>query len=457
MDISLLTICPKCKKHLMLTIESENIHINCQCGYDNTHNIKEGISIANNYKNINENINQFSTLLNKINEGYLHLLSYFQSLKNEHINQLKYLINQIESSYEQSIQRNNSILSLLQILIYNYDGSSEMKKSIVRNHINIYKCDNSNKPENVIKYFNQYNINKKENGSEIINDLKTINIIEKHTLQVTSLLLLKNKKIASCSTDKTIRVYDPDNGYKCDEVLNRHSNSIVSICELDNGTIVSCSWDKSIIIGDSIIKNAHTNCINKVITLPNNRIASCAGQTIKIWKSVPPYNENDSLIKILQGHLKWVVSLLYIKDRDILLSVSLDNSLRLWNMSTYQCYKIIDGVEISWNNSLYQIDNDRVIIGGKNKFSIINIDKCVIEKTIEDNVFENVRCFLKLRDNNTILCGCDNGLFCFYNMNKEEYRTTINNHNKSISDLLQIDDSTFLSCSFDGTIKIWNY
>ena len=456
MDITLLTSCPQCQKHPMLTIESEYIYINCQCGYDNMHSIKDGISISNNNKNINANIIQFNTLLNEINEGYLHLLTYFQSLKNDTINQLRYLINMVESSYEQSIQRNNSILSLLQILIYNYDGSAEMKKSIIQNHINIYKCDINNKPEDVIHYFNQYKI-KKDPVIKYLNEIQNKYIIEKHTSQVTSLLLLKNKKIASCSNDKTIRVYDPNNGYKCEEVFNRHSNSIVSICELDDGTIVSCSWDKSIIIGDYSIKNAHSNYINKVITLPNNRIASCAGQTIKVWKSEPPYNENDNLIKILQGHLKWVVSILYIQEMDILLSVSLDNTIRLWNMSTYQCSKVIDGVEISWNNALYRIDNDRVIIGGKNKFSIINIDKCVIETTIEDRAFENVRCFLKLRDNKTILCGCDNGLFCFYNMNTGEHKTTMNNHNKSISDLLRIDDNTFLSCSFDGTIKIWNY
>ena len=67
-----------------------------------------------------------------------------------------------------------------------------------------------------------------------------------------------------------------------------------------------------------------------------------------------------------------------------------------------------------WNNSLYQIDNDRVIVGGVNYFSIVNIDKCIIEKTIEDKSLKGVCCFVKLRDANTILCGCDDGTFCFY-------------------------------------------
>ena len=62
-----------------------------------------------------------------------------------------------------------------------------------------------------------------------------------------------------------------------------------------------------------------------------------------------------------------------------------------------------------------------------------------------------------MRDNKTILCGCSDGLFIFYNMNTGQYKTTENNHNKDITDLLVIDDNTFLSCSCDNTIKVWTY
>ena len=132
--------------------------------------------------------------------------------------------------------------------------------------------------------------------------------------------------------------------------------------------------------------------------------------------------------------------------------------LHLWNMSTYQCDKVIEGVKCCNNyNSLYQIDKDRVIVGGSDSFSIVNIDKCVIENRIKDESINYVDCFLKLRDNKTILCGCYNGIFCFYDMNTEQYKITKNNHKGSISDLFLIDDNTFLSCSYDNTIKVWKY
>ena len=98
-----------------------------------------------------------------------------------------------------------------------------------------------------------------------------------------------------------------------------------------------------------------------------------------------------------------------------------------------------------------------MIVGGGNSFSIVNIDKCIIEKRIEDESIGNVECFLKLRDNKTILCGCQYGIFCFYDMNTEQYKITKNNHKGYINDLLLIDDNTFLSCSWDTTIKVWRY
>ena len=87
----------------------------------------------------------------------------------------------------------------------------------------------------------------------------------------------------------------------------------------------------------------------------------------------------------------------------------------------------------------------------------MNIDKCVIEKIIKDESIEHVYCFLKLRDNKTILCGCKKGIFCFYDMNTEQYKITNDNHDDYINDLLLIDDNTFLSCSDDNTIKVWRY
>ena len=392
----------------------------------------------------------FKDITIKLEKGNQFLNSDFNTYKDELINNYLKQINELKSAYEKSYNRNMNMLLYIQQLINNYDESVEMRNCILNNCIKIEQCKDNKNINELIKYYNKYNIVEIE--SVKIEEVKTIT---DHTGYVNSLLHLKDGRVASCSSDDTIRIYDPSNDYHCDQVIKRHSGGIQSICQLDDGTIVSCSDDKSIMIGDYTIKNAHNDWIHKVITLPNNRIASCSyDKTIKIWKSNPPYI--DIPIKVLRGHSNYVNSLLYIKERDIMISGSYDGTLCLWNMSTYQC-KVIKGVECCSNNSLYQINKDRVIVGGVNSFSIVNIDKCIIEKIIEDESLGGVGCFLKLRDNKTILCGCQYGIFCFYDMNIKQYKITNDNHNDHINDLLFKDDNTFLSCLDDETIKVWKY
>ena len=77
---------------------------------------------------------------------------------------------------------------------------------------------------------------------------------------------------------------------------------------------------------------------------------------------------------MLKGHTKDVVSIVYIKEREKLFSTSFDFTCRLWNLKTYQCEAVFKGFEeCVYNNSLYQIDKDRVIVGEKPRFTIINI------------------------------------------------------------------------------------
>ena len=152
------------------------------------------------------------------------------------------------------------IISFIQVLIDNYDGSSEMKSNIMQKEITIYSCNDTKTINNVTQYYKDYSIIEETS----INFLQIKSITE-HT--VNSLLHLKGKRIASCSDDCTIRIYNPVNNYHCDGVIKRHTKRISSICQLDNEIIVSGSYDNSIQIGSFKIKNAHNNPICKVIPL----------------------------------------------------------------------------------------------------------------------------------------------------------------------------------------------
>ena len=72
---------------------------------------------------------------------------------------------------------------------------------------------------------------------------------------------------------------------------------MVSIAQISNEQLASCSWDRSIKIWsisdghcEYTINNAHRDRIRKIIALSNRRMASCGDDhKINIWSSDTPY------------------------------------------------------------------------------------------------------------------------------------------------------------------------
>lgn len=505
-----INFCPKCKgtKNIKITIEYPTVHTKCICGYNQI------VPISSYITSINENLDSTTTLGNSdfpdirqnISLGFDHINKYFSSLKLEIITLLMRQINTIEAAYENCYTKNNLILTLLQTLIKNYNGSLIIEDTINNSNISIYKCKDSKSLTEVIQYFNNYNIinpsddkrindklkkknidkldsyineleNLKTKGnttknektetiqppikSEIkpikainINTFQNIKTITLHTNTVESLLLLKDNKIASCSVDNTLKIYDPLKEYEKDRSYE-YNASVLSICQLEDGTLVAALQSKAIIIGDLFILNAHDNKISKVITLPNNRIASSSyDKTIKIWASDLVYS--TSPIAILEGHKYIIEAIIYIKEKDLLISGS-PKGLYMWDMTEYKVKSKIDNLSCSGANALYQLDDERILIGACDEIQIVNFCNNSIEKTIKDVQLGIVRCFMKMRDNKTILCGCCGGKFCLFNKNTKQYIVSKNKHLNDITDLLSINSDTFMSCSLDYSIKVWKY
>ena len=175
-------------------------------------------------------------------------------------------------------------------------------------------------------------------------------------------------------------------------------------------------------------------------------------KAIKIWNSDYPYN----LIQILNGHTQCVHPIFLLKETQILISGSSDNTLRKWTLSTYQCIKVFNDV-ICWTRNIIEIDNNRIIVGGKNVITIVNITTDVVEKIINDEKLNYVNSFVQLRDGN-ILCGCEKGLIFLYNTKINTFFFKKDNiHEGNISCLVKINAYKFLSCSSDTTIKEWKF
>ena len=174
--------------------------------------------------------------------------------------------------------------------------------------------------DEIIKYYNNYYI-----VERIVNsNITCIKKINEHSDSITSLLILSDGRLASCTHDKTIKIYNLNNNYHCDlRIKTGHPYAVTYLTQLKNNKLVSCSFDQKIMIWninqssytcDYSIKTAHNSYIFKVIPLTNNRMASCSwDKTIKIWNSNHPYKK----IITLKGHTSYVRSIIQLKDREV--------------------------------------------------------------------------------------------------------------------------------------------
>lgn len=401
----------------------------------------------------------------KVNGGYNHINEYCYQLKSKRINEYITKINKIEYSYESLKSMNNNVLQLFKNIIHNYNinTSNYYLKCNLQNitDIYIYKFNKDNTDENIIKYFKNYTLIK--DSIVNISKAKCSHIINEHTDSVDSVLILSDGRLASCSHDKTIKIYNMNNNYKCDITINtEHTDCVANISQLENGKLVSCSgralkiWSiyESSYKCECTIYEAHNKWINEVISLTNNRIASCAeDKLIRIWD----VNRNYNLIEVLEGHESYVYSILQLKGKEKLISGGDDNNLFIWNIQTYQPETVINNIYCSYYGSLIEINKDRIISAGNKVIVVINILKSEIEQKIEDDNLGDIYSLMSLRDGN-ILCGSLNGKIFVYEIQQNIIQSkNIEEHTNGVTCLLSTNNYQFISCSWDGTIKLWEY
>ena len=283
----LLPVCPICNQFPLVTANIDEpgyINIKCNCGYEREKtSLKDYVSsILNNPKIEKEKIKRqceehkqpFKSyspffdqqLCNECNTSSIYLndpqisletdklfidrkIQKFQDninrartlfetnitkLKNRYIAKLVKEINAVNAAYDEARDNNFIFLDLCESLIKNYSSEQPnyyLNKSIVSNYFDFTYKDFTSEwnTESVIKYFKTLFFLDTKITYDKIKEEKTINVDN-----VNCLLLLKDGRIASCSGDKMIRIFNRKT-YQCEETLEGHTNAVYSISQFDNG------------------------------------------------------------------------------------------------------------------------------------------------------------------------------------------------------------------------------
>ncbi|TIA87364.1 hypothetical protein E3P99_03208 [Wallemia hederae] len=152
------------------------------------------------------------------------------------------------------------------------------------------------------------------------------------------------KYLASAGADKTVKVWEIENGYLAD-TFEEHEDGVNDVCwSADDNYLASASDDRSIILwsiesGTAMkVLKGHTNYVFCASYNPQcNLLASGSfDETVRIWDVL-----RGKCLKTISAHSDPVTSIDFSSDSSYIASCSMDGLIRIWDVWTGQCLKTL--------------------------------------------------------------------------------------------------------------------
>jgi WD40 repeat protein len=222
-----------------------------------------------------------------------------------------------------------------------------------------------------------------------------------------------NGYVASCSSDKTVNIWNPNTGESIRQ-YTQHTGSVISIDQIDEDSLVSVSEDKTIHIwkistGQTLRTINVGGSVYSVKSLSNGLIACGL------------YGGDINIYEYSIGNLK--------------------QTLKVHTQSVYSIEKLNEQFMASGSG-----DDTKVIICDLNSNSI---------KYELSQHGRGIWCIKRLSPS-LMASGDMNGLIIVWNWLNGSLVYKLNGHDSYVFSLDLYDDQTLISGSMDKTIKLWN-
>ena len=295
--------------------------------------------------------------------------------------------------------------------------------------------------------YNNYNIELKN----------PIHILNNHTLAVRCLTVMNDGRLVSCSSDGSIIIYNKET-YKPDIIIKEHSGTVEYITQLSSEILASCSNDESIKLFNikenkyEVLQtlNDHNDWVYKIIELKNKALVSCSDDRSIIFyiKDNIKYKKD---YQISTNGSCW--NIIQTKDNEICYNEYDNYTICFYDLLERKVKSSISNIS---NYNMIMMTKDLLLITGKNKISIINVNnyKLRIINVPEADGISGV-CIL---NQNMLLTGDESKIIRQWRIEGDNLILISKKekaHDDGIYDLLNLGNGHIASGSRDKTIKIW--
>ena len=392
---------------------------------------------------LNELLTQMrSNYIDRMNQQFSKAIALFSILKLVYKN----FYNDLNKE-----ERGNSSNPLLNLIIQkNKLDLKEIKFNLNNNHQNddfdIIK-DKLNSFYYHIKLAFDFNFKNKE--------ILSTNVLNGHNESIFSLANLDNNRIASCSNDKLIKIWDMVK-MVCVKVLEGHYGSVLALQFLFDSKLASGSGDKTIKIWDLdqmicvTTLFGHDSEIYSLTQLRDGKLVSGSGdKKIKIWNLV-----DNTCERTLTGHSRSIYALCPIEDHT-LCSGSVDWKIAVWDLTNKNDnnVKVLAGHNGTINCLISLLDGRIASGSSDNTIKIWDIHCFSCEMTITGSK-TGILSMIQLKDGRIVAGASEN--IHFFSILGQNLIQTVQGHSKNVNALIDCGNDVIVSGSGDKNILIWN-